>query len=349
MAVMFVLLLLVACTWQIPSAQAQTTTILCGQKTVGATDVINLGTSAEVTVYVGGTVYLYAQPAATPYYWTEFQGTMSLSGLLTMGDIIFVTYPYNVATESTSPSGGLGSIVSVTGKGTTILTYLLSTTSIALWNVDISTYSFTAPVGTQVTTNVEATTGGQDTGQSDSAHLTTCSAPFVYITQSGSTLTWYISGLTPSARFTVSESTSQGFTDSFAYTSSSSGTDSRAFNYGGGTAGDVVTLSVVDTTSGRTATTSYTVQSTLAISVTQTSGQYPVWHISGLTQNGPFTVTEKVGSTQYNSWAYTASGTTDSRAFNPNGVPVGTTITLTVKDTDSGKSVPTTWTLLSYP
>lgn len=175
------------------------------------------------------------------------------------------------------------------------------------------------------------------------------SNPSISITQSGSTLTWHISGLIPSGSFTVSESTSQGFTDSFGpYTASSSGTDSRAFNYGGGTPGDVITLTVTDSSSGKTASTSYTLQSSsaLAISITQ-SGSTLYWNISGLTPSGSFTVSESTsqGFTD-NFGPYTASSSgTDSRAFNYGGGTVGDVVTLTVTDSSTGHTASTSYTV----
>lgn len=173
--------------------------------------------------------------------------------------------------------------------------------------------------------------------------------PSISITQSGTTLYWHISGLTPSGSFTVSESTSQGFTDSFGpYTASSSGTDTRAFNYGGGTSGDVVSLTVTDSSSGKTASTSYTVQSSssLTISITQ-SGSTLYWHISGLTPSGSFTVSESTSQGFTDSFGpYTASSSgTDSRAFNYGGGTSGDVIHLTVTDSSTGNTASTSYTI----
>lgn len=171
----------------------------------------------------------------------------------------------------------------------------------------------------------------------------------ISISQSGTTLTWSISGLTPSGSFTVSETTSQGFNDGFGpYTASSTGTDSRSFNYGGGTAGDVVTLTVTDSTTTGTATTSYTVQSSspsLSISITQ-SGSALTWHISGLTPSGSFMVHETTSQGFTDDFQYTASSSgTDSRSFNYGGGTSGDVITLTVTDVTTGKQATTQYTL----
>lgn len=174
------------------------------------------------------------------------------------------------------------------------------------------------------------------------------SNPSISITQSGSTLTWHISGLTPSGSFTVSESTSQGFNDQFGpYTASSSGTDSRSFNYGGGTPGDVVTLKVTDVSTGKTAQTSYTVQSSggsLSIYITQ-SGTTLDWHISGLTVGGSsWTVSESTSQGfDDNFGPYSASSSTDSRAFNYGGGTSGDVVTLTV--TQGSNSARTSYTV----
>jgi hypothetical protein len=168
----------------------------------------------------------------------------------------------------------------------------------------------------------------------------------ISITQSGTTLTWHISGLTPSGAFTVSETTSQGFTDTFQYTASSTGTDSRAFNYGGGTPGDVVTLKVTDSSTGRQASTSYTVQSVLSISISQ-SGTTLSWSISGLTPSGSFTVSESTSQGFTDHFGpYTASSTgTDSRAFNYGGGTAGDVVTLTVTDSTTGETATTQYTV----
>jgi len=175
----------------------------------------------------------------------------------------------------------------------------------------------------------------------------------ISISQSGTTLYWNISGLTAGGSFTVTESTSQGFTDSFSGTASSSGTSSSAFNYGGGTAGDVVSLTVKDMTTGATASTSYTVQATqapLSASISQTSGSYPAWSISGLTPGGGFVVDVYAGGTLTNIFSETASSSgTSSSAFNPNASP-GVSLYIVVSDSTTYTSTKSnTITLQSYP
>jgi len=355
-AVLFALLLLFAMMWRTPSAQAQST-ILCGQQIVGTGDSTGSGSDFE-SVSVSGTVYLYARPGPSLSYWTVFQGTVGVTGIGGSGNVAFwhnlgsITF----ASQSATSAGGIGNYGSITntGVGGTVLDYLMVTPAYALWNVVVTSNTFTATPGTQITETVQATAPGSN-GNTSSGTIAACAAPYIYVTQSGTALTWHINGLTPNSRFIVNEQTSQNFNDNWSYTSSSTGTDSRAFNYGGGTPGDVITLSVTDTASGQAATIKYTVLSSgggggsgPSISVTQTSGQYPVWHISGITPDGQFSVTEAGGGSNY--WVYTASSSgTDSRSFNPNGAPVGSTITLTVKDTSTGKTAQATWTLLSYP
>lgn len=83
----------------------------------------------------------------------------------------------------------------------------------------------------------------------------------ISISQSGTTLLWSIRGLTANGGFTVREVTSQGFSDSFGYTASPNGTDSRVFKYGGGAPGDIIVLTVTDLGTGSHASTSYSLQS----------------------------------------------------------------------------------------
>lgn len=84
----------------------------------------------------------------------------------------------------------------------------------------------------------------------------------VNITQSGKYLFWDISGLSLDGQFTVSENTSQGFTDFFIYIASLSGTHAMSFRYGNGAPmpGDVITLTVVDSSTGHQASVSYTLK-----------------------------------------------------------------------------------------
>ncbi len=227
-------------------------------------------------------------------------------------------------------------------------------TSSTISNTEAS-IEFDAPAGKTVSLDLSLGTASYSLSNGLSGNvplmgmtLTTASPLSVSITQSATSLIWHISGLTPNGGFKVHESTSQGFIDDFSYTASSTGTDSRSFNYGSGYAGDKVTLTVTDSSSGRQASTTYTVIP--YIYVTQTSGQYPVWHISLLTPNGAFTVYETAsGSSWTDTFTYTASSTgTDSRSFSVGSLPVGTVVTLTVTDSTSGTKASTSFTLQAY-
>jgi hypothetical protein len=73
---------------------------------------------------------------------------------------------------------------------------------------------------------------------------------------------WTISGLTPDGHFSVHESiASIGYSMTYStYTANAAGGDYREFTVGGAVAGDVVSLTVTNTATGATASTTYTVK-----------------------------------------------------------------------------------------
>jgi hypothetical protein len=85
----------------------------------------------------------------------------------------------------------------------------------------------------------------------------------------------------------------------------------------------------------------------LGITVSQVSGQLPVWSIVGLITGQEFTVTlTSVGDTYYDAFKYTATETTDTRPFAIHNLSVGALMTISVDDRPKGGIATTTFTLV---
>jgi Spherulation-specific family 4 len=221
--------------------------------------------------WAGHTLLQYYQQstayAKSTYGYTFVMDSVAtaFSGMVDVADTLNLeNYPHTLPMPAPATLKSLTTGVGGTSADFSLIAWLQTTVpSVAYLNSIEAYVSFVSVTDT----NDQPSTSFQNALLANLNQVTTPSQVTVSVSVSqpngaGTLPYWYVSGLTPNGHFSVVEQiASIGYSQTFnGYVANANGWDYRAFTIGGGVAGNVVSLTVTDTSTGATAIITYTLK-----------------------------------------------------------------------------------------